>query len=199
MRYFVTGSAPGPLGTRHPSATPFQAFPTADRRIVVALGFGDENQWGLFCSLLGLPDLIDDPRFDTGPKRTVNHSELEPLLVAAFREHPASYWLDEFLAVGIPCGPVNTIPEVVADAQIRHREMIQEVTHPVAGTIPIANTPLRFSRSESGIRGAPPSFGENTAEVLQRLLGLSADEVVALEGAGVVATSGGPNVDELLH
>src|SRR5690606_22273408 len=69
-RYFVTGKAPEPLGTRHPSATPFQAFPTADGYVVVALAFGPEDQWGLLCSLLDLPELIDDERFSTGPRRT---------------------------------------------------------------------------------------------------------------------------------
>ena len=198
MRYFVTGKPPGPLGTRHPSATPFQAFPTADGYLVIALGFGPEGQWELLCGILGLTELIDDPRFDTGPKRTQNHPDLEPILIDAFRRRPTAEWLEELLAVGIPCGPISTIPEVVVDEQVRHREMVREITHPVAGTIPIANTPFRFSRSESGIKGPPPSFGADTAEVLGRLLGLSEDEVGTLESEGVVHTSGGPNVEDLL-
>ena len=175
MRYFVTGEAPKPLGTRHPSATPFQAFPTANGWIVVALAFRDE-QWPILCALLGTTDLIDDPRFDTGPKRTANHAELEPVLFEAFRKQPREHWLKEFLAADIPSGPLNTIADVVADPQVRHRKMIQEVTHPVAGTLPVANTPVRLSRSESGIAGPPPSMGEHTVEVLGELLGLTAEE-----------------------
>ncbi|MCC7364275.1 MAG: CoA transferase [Dehalococcoidia bacterium] len=197
MRYAVTGKAPEPIGTRHPSATPFQAFPTADGHVVVALGFGEENQWGIFCGILGLPELIDDPRFETSPKRTARHAELEPLLVAAFRTRASAEWLDDFLAAGIPCGPVNTIADVAADPQVAHREMLRDVTHPVAGTVRIANTPIRMSRSESGIKGPPPSFGQDTATVLGELLGLSPDDVAALEAAGIVATTGGPDISRI--
>jgi CoA:oxalate CoA-transferase len=198
MRYGVTGKAPEAIGTRHPSATPFQAFPTADGYIVVALAFGGEDQWGLLCGFLGLPELLDDERFTTGPRRTANHAQLEPLLNAGFIKKTTAEWVEELGGAGIPCGPLNTIPQVVEDPQVRHRGMIQEVTHPVAGTIPIANTPVRMSRNETGIKGPPPSVGEDTVEVLTELLGMSAAEVEALEAAGVVQTSGGPDVSVLL-
>ncbi|MEP6871413.1 MAG: CaiB/BaiF CoA-transferase family protein, partial [Anaerolineaceae bacterium] len=139
MRYFVTGNAPEKLGTRHPSATPFQAFPTADGHLVVALGFGEENQWQLLCGLLGLPELIDDTRFDTGPRRTKRHAELEPILIAAFRQRTTREWLIDLEVAGIPCGAVNTIPEMLSDPQVQAREMVRDVTHRTAGTIPIAN------------------------------------------------------------
>ncbi len=198
-RYFVTGKAPEPIGTRHPTATPFQAFPTADGFIVIALGFGTGgNQWALLCSLLGLPELIEDPRFDTGPRRTSNHAVLEPLLVAAFKTRPTSEWLEELLAVEIPCGPVNTVADVVADPQIAARGMIQEVVHPTAGMLPLANSPVRMSRSESGIKGPPPDMGEDTVEVLGELLGLSPEDVADLESRGIVATKGGPDIASIL-
>jgi CoA:oxalate CoA-transferase len=194
MRYFVTGKPPEPLGTRHPSATPFQAFPTADGYLVVALAFGEENQWAVLCGILEIPELIDDERFETGPKRTARHAELEPLLEAAFRRRPTADWLADMEAAGIPCGPISTIPEVAASEQIRARGMIQEVTHPVAGTIPIANTPLRMSRSESGIKGPPPSFGQDTRDVLAELLGMDETQVEDLVERGVVSTEGGPDI-----
>ena len=197
MRYFVTGEAPKPLGTRHPSATPFQAFPAADGWLVLAIAFREE-QWAMLCAQLDLPELIDDPRFNTGPKRTANHAELEPLLVAAFRARPRGHWLAELGEAGIPCGPLNTIADVVADPQVRHRGMIREVAHPVAGTLPVADTPVRLSRSETGIGGPPPSMGEHTAEVLRELLGMAEAEVEALAADGVVATSGGPDIADLL-
>lgn len=194
MRYFVTGEVPGPLGTRHPSATPFQAFPTADGYLVVALGFGEENQWNLLCAILGLPELIDDERFDTGPKRTANHALLEPILEEAFRKRTTREWLAELEAVGIPCGPINRVPDVVEDPQVRHRNMIVPVTHPVAGTIPIANSPFKLSRSEAGIKGPPPDFGQHTRDVLRELLGMSDEEIDQLVTAEVVYTEGGPDI-----
>jgi len=197
-RYFVSGETPKPLGTRHPMATPFQAFPTADGYLVVALGFGVVDQWTLLCSLLETPDLIDDERFNTGPKRTRNHAVLEPLLEAAFRKKPTDEWLELLLEAEIPCGPIQTIDQVVRDPQVVHRGMIQEITHPKAGTIPIANTPVRMSRSESGIKGPPADFGEHTADVLAELLGIEADDVTRLVERGVVMTEGGPDIESLL-
>src|SRR5205809_2585890 len=84
-RYFATGVPPTALGTRHPVSTPFQAFPTADGYIVIALGFGLENAWEVFCALIGHPEIIGDPRFATPGLRTKNHTELEPILVDGLR------------------------------------------------------------------------------------------------------------------
>ena len=197
MRYYVTGKAPERLGTRHPSATPFQAFPTADGHLVVALGFGEENQWQLLCGILGLPELIDDGRFDTSPRRTSRHAELEPILSAAFTARTTRDWLIDLEAAGIPCGAVNSIPQMLADPQVKAREMVREVTHPTVGTIPIANTPFRMSRSESGIKGPPPDFGQHTGDVFAQLLGLSDGDVQQLVERGVVATSGGPDISAI--
>jgi len=197
LRYFVTGKAPEPLGTRHPSATPFQAFPTKDGWIVIALGFGEESQWTLLCAIMGLVGLIDDERFETSPKRTQHHAILEPILIEAFRQRTTQEWLDELLPAGLPCGPVLSIPEVARDPQVVHREMLQEVTHRVAGTVRIPNSPVRLSRSESGIKGPPPSFGEHTASVLGSMLGLTGEEVEGLETDGIVATSGGPDISQI--
>ena len=193
-RYYVSGKAPEPIGTRHPSATPFQAFPTKDGWIVIALGFGTENPWAIFCGILGLPHLIDDERFETSPRRTKNHAELEPLLNEALRTRTTQEWLDELLAVGIPCGPLNTVPQMLADPQIQHRGMVREVTHHIAGTIPIANSPVRMSRSETGIKGPPPDLGQDTVAVLAELLGLGNDEIERLIASGTVATEGGPDI-----
>lgn len=197
-RYFVTGEIPRPLGTRHPSATPFQAFPTADGYIVVALSFGAVDQWTLLCSLLEEPGLIDDPRFNTGPKRTANHSALEPRLNAAFRRRTTAEWMDALLEAGIPCGPIQDVEQVVQDPQVAQRGMIRQVTHRRAGTIPIADSPVRLSRSDTGIKGPPPDFGEHTVETLVSLLGLSPDEVAGLAARGIIATEGGPDIESLL-
>jgi crotonobetainyl-CoA:carnitine CoA-transferase CaiB-like acyl-CoA transferase len=76
--------------------------------------------------------------------------------------------------------------------------MVREVTHKTAGTIAIANTPVRMSRSESGIKGPPPDMGQDTSDVLEELLGISAADVEALAAEGIVATSGGPDIEEVL-
>ena len=121
VRYFATGEVPKPLGTRHPVATPFQAFPTRDGYIVLALSWGVENQWELYCATIGRHDLIDDPRFDTPALRTEHHDELEPLLIEAMRKKTTAEWLREFDAIGLPCGPLNNIPQAAAQPQVKAR------------------------------------------------------------------------------
>ncbi|HZQ36372.1 MAG TPA: CaiB/BaiF CoA-transferase family protein [Dehalococcoidia bacterium] len=187
-RYFASGKTeiPGPLGTRHPSATPFQAFPTKDGYIVVALAFGAENQWQLLCGILGVVELLDDERFETSGKRTANHAALEPILNAAFAQRSTAEWLAELRAAGIPCGPVNNIAEVAASPQVAAREMLQTVTHPKGMSLTIVNTPVKLSRTPGGIKGPPPSVGQDTRTVLRELGGLDEDRIEALLAAGVV-------------
>lgn len=184
-RYFATGQPPGPLGTRHPAATPFQAFPTADGFIVVALSWGTENQWQLLCGFLGLAGLIDDERFETSGKRTANHALLEPILNEAFRRRTTAAWLADFRPAGIPSGPLNTIPQAAAMPQVAAREMIVEQPHPKLGTVRLINHPVKFSRTPGAVRGAPPSVGQDTRRILRDIGGLDDATIERLLAAGI--------------
>ncbi|MCH7697873.1 MAG: CoA transferase [Chloroflexi bacterium] len=186
MRYFATGNVPGPIGTRHPLATPFQAFPTKDGYLVLALWGGAENQWEMLCALLGTPELIYDERFATNAARTENHAELEPILNEAMRERPTQEWLEEFTNIGIPCGPLNTIPQAAEHPQVRAREMLVEVEHPVAGTLSLSNTPVRLSRTPGGIKGPSPAIGQHSDELLRELLGIESAELSRLRESDVI-------------
>jgi CoA:oxalate CoA-transferase len=183
-RYFATGEVPGPIGTRHPVATPFQAFPTRDGYIVLALSWGVENQWELFCVTIGLPELIDDPRFDTGPLRTDHHAELEPILNEALKQKTTAEWVQEFDAIGLPCGPLNNVAQTAALPQVKAREMLVEVEHPRVGRFPLPNTPVKLSRTPGGVRDASPALGQHTDDILRELLGLSDGEIARLREAG---------------
>jgi len=185
-RYFATGEVPGPIGTRHPVATPFQAFPTRDGYIVLALSWGVENQWELFCATIGRPDLIDDHRFDTGPLRTEHHAELEPILIEAMKKKTTAEWVREFDAIGLPCGPLNNVAQAAALPQVKAREMLVEVEHRRIGRFPLPNTPVKLSRTPGGVRGPSPDLGQHTDEVLHDLLGLSDEEIARLREAGAI-------------
>jgi CoA:oxalate CoA-transferase len=186
VRYFATGEPPKAIGTRHPLTTPFQAFPTKDGWIVIAIAPGVENQWELFCVKIGRADLIDHPRFTTPGLRTKNHAELEPMLNEALKQRATEDWLREFDAIGLPCGPLNDIPHAAEQPQVKARKMLVDVQHPSGFSLRVPDTPIKLSRTPGGIAGPPPAIGEHTDEVLGSVLGLSADEIVVLREAKAV-------------
>ena len=186
VRYFATGEVPRAIGTRHPLTTPFQAFPTRDGWIVIAISWGVENQWELFCAAIGRPELIDDPRFATPGLRTRHHDILEPILNEALRQRTSEEWLREFDAIGLPCGHLNDIPHAAEHPQVKDRRMLVDVLHPSGFTLRIPDTPVRLSRTPGGIQGPPPGCGQHTDEVLGALLGLSSEEIAGLRRAQAI-------------
>jgi CoA:oxalate CoA-transferase len=185
-RYFATGDVPKPLGTRHPVTAPFQAFQTSDGYMTIALADGRKEKWPLLCSALDLIDLIDDPRFDDGWVRSQQWSILEPILSEAIIKKTTQEWLTELEALGIPCGPVNTIDQVAQDPQVQHRGMIKEVPHPRLGTVKMVDTPVRLSRTPGGAERPSPDLGEHTAQVLRDMLGLDEKEIAVLREEGAI-------------
>lgn len=186
VRYFATGKPPQPLGTRHPAATPFQAFPTKDGYIVLALSWGVENQWALFCAEIGCVDLIGDPRFETSALRTENHAILEPRLNAALSQRTTEEWLRAFEPLNLPCGPLLTIPAAATHPQVEARGMLVDVQHPVIGSLRMPNTPVRLTRTPGGIKGPSPALGQDTDAILARFLGLRNEDLAALRQQGVI-------------
>ena len=186
VRYLATGEIPGPLGTRHPVSTPFQIFPTKDSYIAVATMGGAQDQWPVFCSLIGRLDIIDDDRFQTGWLRTQNYAMLEPILNDAMKTRTTGEWLAEFEAVSIPCGPVNSVAQAAADPQVAARDMIINVHHPSSGSIRVVNTPVKLSRTPCKVEDGAPELGEHTGKVLKELLGFSEQEITQLRENGAI-------------
>ncbi|MBI4338364.1 MAG: CoA transferase [Chloroflexi bacterium] len=185
-RYFATGQTPGPLGSQHPGAAPFQAFRSSDGYFVVALLTDDGPTWRRFCDAVGLPELAADNRFQDNRGRTQNTAALADLLQRAFERLPRTYWLEALGRAGTPCGPVNSVAEVAQDPQVQHRGMIATIPHRTAGVWMVANTPFRLGGAPTVPQGPSPALGEHTQEVLGRFLGLSAEEVVRLREKGIV-------------
>ncbi|MCH8009305.1 MAG: CoA transferase, partial [Chloroflexi bacterium] len=118
--------------------------------------------------------------------RTEHHAELEPLMFEAMKKRTTAEWLHEFDAIGIPCGPLNTIAEAAEHPQVRAREMLVEVDHPVAGKLRLADTPVKLSRTPGGIKGPAPAIGQHTDEVLRELLSTPDAEIARLRESGVL-------------
>lgn len=186
VRYLNTNEVPRPLGTRHPVYTPFQTFKTADGYIAVALRGGVKNQWPLFCSAINRIDLIDDSRFEDGWERTQHYQELEPIMNEAMVKKTNAEWMKELEALDIPCGPLQTIPQVAADPQVQARQMFLAVEHPTAGKLMLVNSPFKFSRSPSGATGLAPELGEHNETVLSEWLGMQPSDIKDLQDKGVI-------------
>jgi len=167
-RYVTTGVAPGPIGNRHPSITPFAPFTASDGYVVV--GAGNDRLWTRLCEIIGTPELIEDPRFLTNGDRTTNVKELTPLLDKAFSVRTIDEWITALEDAGLPCAPINTVDRVVNDPQIAAREMIVEVDHPVAGPLKMPGVPVKFLDTPGDVHSPAPLLGQHTSEVLQEIL-----------------------------
>jgi CoA:oxalate CoA-transferase len=183
MRYLVTGEIPGPLGSRHPSIAPFEAFPAKDGHVILAVG---TKQWERFCQAIGRPDLVDHPNFATNALRAEHVDELHEILSPITRQKAVQAWVDEMEAIGVPCGPVNTVDRVVHDPQVKAREMVVTVEDPEAGCISMAGVPIKLSGTPGRVQDRAPRLGEHTDVVLTGWLRLSPDEVARLRRDGVI-------------
>jgi len=183
-RYAVTREVPRPLGSRHPSITPFQFFEAADGYLVVAAG--NDGLWRKFCDAIGKPELVDDPRFASNAQRTENHAELEPLLAAPLRTKGVEEWCALLGEAGIPCGPINDVERIFNDPQVAARRMLRQMEHPRAGAQMVANSPLRFSQTPVELGDPAPLLGQHTDEVLGELLEVPEEERERLRNKGVI-------------
>jgi formyl-CoA transferase len=182
--YLVSGQRPGRYGNAHPNIVPYEPFPTSDGW--VALGVGNDRQWRQLCELAGWEDLASDDRFSTNPRRVENRETLVPILRTRFGQRTTKGWEDALLEAGIPCAPVNAVDQVFADPQVAAREMLVELPHPQAGTVRLAGSPLKLSRTPVSLTEAPPLLGQHTTEVLTHHLGMGPDEIDELYEEGVI-------------
>jgi crotonobetainyl-CoA:carnitine CoA-transferase CaiB-like acyl-CoA transferase len=171
MNFLVSGEKPIRRGNKHPNIQPQDVFPVRDGHIVLAVG--NDEQFRRFSEAIGRPDLADDPRYATNVERVRNLDKLHPLIGAILAGNDLAHWLEAFGAKSVPCGPINSIPMVFEDAQVKHRQMLRRLEHPLAGEVPQVVSPMRFRNAPLRFDRAPPLLGAHTEEVL-RELGLDA-------------------------
>jgi crotonobetainyl-CoA:carnitine CoA-transferase CaiB-like acyl-CoA transferase len=182
--YFATRQPPRRMGNRHPMIVPYETFAASDGDFVVAVG--NDAQWRAFCGAVGLPELAKDQRFATNAQRVTAYDELAPLLARHLRTRPCREWIEVLTRVGVPCGSVRDLDEVLGDPQLAARAMVERLEHAVAGAIEVLGVPVKLSATPGRVRTAPPVLGQDTARVLAADLGLSEGAIHELRRAGVV-------------
>jgi crotonobetainyl-CoA:carnitine CoA-transferase CaiB-like acyl-CoA transferase len=182
--YLLTGTQPKPLGSSHPSLSPYRTFRCRDGQWIFIAGANDRF-WQRLAPALGLPTLANDPRFAKNIDRVKHRRELEAALEAAIGRQNREPLLEVLEAAGVPATPVNTVQQVMEDAQTAARSMIERVVHPRLGEIPVVGTPIKFSRMKAGVRRAAPQQGQHTDEILAEYE-YSQDEIAGLRARKVV-------------
>jgi formyl-CoA transferase len=180
--YFATGEVPEPLGSAHRVSAPYQAIRTADGYITV--GATNPRLWSSFCAVLGLLHLEHDPRFATVSERRARYQELAALIEQVTQSQPSDHWYRLLEEVGVPCGILNRIDQVVSDPQVQAREFVRDLAHPKLGSVRVTGSPMRFSKTPVRLDRAGPLLGEHNREILGSL-GLDDQAIADLERAGV--------------
>jgi len=168
MRYTTTGEIPGPMGARHPSITPFEAFATRDGNLIIAAG----ND-GLFVKLaraLDRADLTENPLFKTNALRNQHQQALQAEIESVLRTEDTGHWIEVLEAAGVPCGPVNNIAQALAHPQATARNMLVSVDDPVTGRLELAGNPMKLSAFEDPpARPRAPDLDADRDAILREL------------------------------
>lgn len=160
--YVAGGKVPYRMGNSHPSLVPYEPLATGDGDLVVAAG--NDTQFRKLCDAIGAPELPDDPRFSTNPGRTANRAELKPLLEAKLAARSAGEWFDDLIAVGVPCGPINTVDDGVAFAEKIGLEPVITAGEGDRAR-PGVRHPVSFSATPPAYRLAPPELDEHGDDI----------------------------------
>ena len=182
-RWTIDRQVPGQAGNHHPTSVPMGCFATADG--YVNIGAADGRLLHAFCSVIGLPWLPGDARFDSLDKRSANRAELNELVAGQLRTRTTAAWVSALNEAGVPCGPVYRMDEVFADPQVEHLAMTQTVQHPVLGPLAIVRNAVRMTGGPDTVRTPAPDRGDHTDEVLTGL-GYSPAEIGRLRAQAVI-------------
>src|SRR3954452_3427923 len=168
MRYTTTGEIPGPMGARHPSITPFEAFATSDGHIIIAAG--NDGLFVKMAQAIGRPELAENPLFKTNPLRNQHQPALKAEIEAALSGGTTEHWIAVLEKAGLPCGPVNDVAQALAHPQTEARNMLIDVDDPVTGPLRLAGNPMKFSTfPDPPTREPAPNLDADRAPILKEL------------------------------
>jgi len=184
--YHRTGQPPPRTGNRQAglSSAPYNVYPTADGH--VAIHVVTEGHWKNLAKAMGRPELADDPRFATNADRVAHMDETDAVVAEWTQTLGKMEIFARTKALRIPCAPVRTAPEVMADPHMHERGMLEDIEHPELGPITVPTSPLRLHGLAKAPAGPSPTVGQHNAEIYGGWLGLSAAELAALKDEGVI-------------
>jgi crotonobetainyl-CoA:carnitine CoA-transferase CaiB-like acyl-CoA transferase len=187
LGYLNTGNQVRRQGTSHAHIVPWQAFATRDGYLVVAVR--EDKFWQRLCDVIGRPDLKADSRTATNSARVANRALVTGLLRERFADRDTQEWMRILEAGDIPAAPVNDLPAVFADEQVKARGLVRTYRHPVIGDVRYPASP--FQLTGWAFPDAPaPQLGEHTGQVLRQRLGLDADQLADLARRAVIRLPG---------
>jgi len=182
--YLTAGRNAGRFGNGHPSIVPYTTYQAADA--MVAIGIGNERQFGRVAEVLGHPEWAKDPRFTSNRARVENRDVIDGFINEALSHDDADAWLDKLKAVGVPCGRINSVADALDDPHTTARDMIETVEHSTIGALKMLGIPFKFSDTACSVRRAPPTLGQHNDEILKGELGLDEKAIAELRQAKVI-------------
>jgi CoA:oxalate CoA-transferase len=168
VRYMAEGVVPGPVGSRHATITPFQAFKTKDGNIIIAAG--NDSLFVRLCNGLGKPAMGLDPDYLTNDLRRKNQRRLEAEIEAILAAKTTAEWIKIIGEAGVPCGPINNIAQALQHPQVAARNMLVTIPDGEGGTLKVSGNPLKMSAfADPPTRDAAPDLDANRAAILKEL------------------------------
>ena len=150
------------------------------------LAIGNDRQFASFVQRANRPGLADDARYQTNAARLKHREELLAIVSELLSARTTREWLDTLTPAAVPCGPINNIADVFAEPQVKHRQMLMQLTNSQGVSVPQVRNPIVYSRSDLSYGRAPPALGEDSMAVLADELGLDATALAALRAQGVI-------------
>lgn len=185
VRYTINGEVPAPLGSAHPTITPFQGFQTKDESWIIT-PIGNDALWAKFCKAIDREDLISKEEFVTNGLRTENRAALIQILEKEMLKKTTDEWIEVLDEHGLPNSPLNTVDKVVKDPNILYRGMMVDIDQPKVGKMTVTGTPFHLSETPGSVRTPAPLLGQHTDEVLGNYLGYSKEKLDELRKAKVI-------------
>lgn len=183
MNYLVSGKTPQRNGNAHPNIQPQDVYACADGDAILVVG--NDGQFAKLCAVLGHAEWAQDERFATNAQRVRNIAALSAMLRHEFAQRPRADLIAALDGAGVPCGAINSVPEVFEDPQVKARGMLKYVPHPSGVQVPQVVSPIRFAETPLQEQAAPPLLGQHSRQVLEEL-GYPAERIDALLASGVV-------------